>query len=84
MGLETPISSNALALREALGWSRERLARAANVPISSIYLLERLGFEETSSDRQILAALNFAVNQRLSAIAFQAELMAVSAYVQSD
>lgn len=50
--------SAAIAARALLGWSRDQLAEASNVPVSSIYLLERLGSAGTQDDKRILAALN--------------------------
>ncbi len=57
-------SSVAMAARALIGWSRDQLAEASNVPVSSIYLLERLGTAGTQDDKQILAALKRADIQR--------------------
>jgi transcriptional regulator with XRE-family HTH domain len=61
------IKNNCLSVREALGWSRDRLAKASGVPMSAIYLLERLGWEGTPSDRRIVLALELAARERLAA-----------------
>lgn len=57
-------SSTARAARALIGWSRDQLAEASNVPVSSIYLLERLGSAGSQDEKRILAALKRADTQR--------------------
>ncbi len=58
------------AARARLGWSRDQLAEASDVPVSSIYLLERLGSAGEQDDKRILAALERAEVQRENATSF--------------
>ncbi len=60
------IKKNCLSVREALGWSRDRLAKASDVPTSAVYLLERLGWEGTPSDRRVVCALELAARERIA------------------
>ncbi len=46
-----------LAIRLLLGWSREHLALSSNVPVSSVYLLERLGHTASADDKKIVDTL---------------------------
>ena len=49
--------SEPMTARAHLGWSRDRLAGASDVPLSAIYLLERLGSAGSEDDKRILQAL---------------------------
>ena len=48
---------NVLTVRLLLGWSREHLARSSNVPVSSVYILERLGHTASVDDKRIIDTL---------------------------
>jgi hypothetical protein len=48
------------AARFLLGWSRERLALESHVPVSSVYILMRLGSAGPEHEAQIRAALEAA------------------------
>jgi DNA-directed RNA polymerase specialized sigma24 family protein len=49
--------SQAVTARALLGWSPERLARASGVPVSSVYMLARLGSAGPEHDERIRATL---------------------------
>src|SRR5690348_8300824 len=43
--------------RDLLGWSRERLAEQAGVPVTSVEVLERIGVVREAEERRIRTAL---------------------------
>jgi hypothetical protein len=51
--------------RIGLGWSHERLARASNVDVASVYLLERMGTAGPEDDARIRRGLSQGKGERI-------------------